>query len=95
MRFTDKVAIVTGAASGIGLAVAKRFGSEGARVVIADLDQTKADKAAAAGASTRRSRRSSASPAALVASSCIAHLIAEISVSYILLTVEMTWDAAE
>ena len=30
MRFTDKVAIVTGAASGIGLATAKRFGSEGA-----------------------------------------------------------------
>lgn len=38
MRFTDKVAIITGAASGIGLATAKRLGSEGARVVIADLD---------------------------------------------------------
>ena len=46
MRFTDKVAIVTGAASGIGLATAKRLGSEGARVVIADLDQAKGDKAA-------------------------------------------------
>ena len=46
MRFTDKVAIVTGAASGIGLATAKRLGSEGARVVIADLDKTKADAAA-------------------------------------------------
>lgn len=45
MRFTDKVAIVTGAASGIGLATAKRLGSEGARVVIADLNP---DKAAAA-----------------------------------------------
>ena len=41
MRFTDKVAIVTGAASGIGLATAKRLGSEGARVVIADLDADK------------------------------------------------------
>src|SRR4051794_28595094 len=30
-RFRDKVAIVTGAASGIGLATAKRLGSEGAR----------------------------------------------------------------
>src|SRR4051812_40979099 len=46
MRFTDKVAIVTGAASGIGLATAKRLGSEGARVVLADLDKQKADKAA-------------------------------------------------
>jgi NAD(P)-dependent dehydrogenase (short-subunit alcohol dehydrogenase family) len=46
MRFADKVAIVTGAASGIGLATAKRLGSEGARVVIADLDQQKGDAAA-------------------------------------------------
>jgi meso-butanediol dehydrogenase/(S,S)-butanediol dehydrogenase/diacetyl reductase len=47
MRFADKVAIVTGAASGIGLATAKRFGSEGARVVIADLDRDKGQNAAA------------------------------------------------
>jgi len=46
MRFKDKVAIITGAASGIGLAAAKRFGSEGAQVVIADLDQKKSDDAA-------------------------------------------------
>ena len=46
MRFKDKVAIVTGAASGIGLATAKRLGSEGARVVIADLDRNKSDDAA-------------------------------------------------
>ena len=45
MRFKDKVVIVTGAASGIGLATAKRFGTEGARVVIADM---KPDKAASA-----------------------------------------------
>lgn len=47
MRFIDKVAIVTGGASGIGLATAKRLGSEGARVVIADIDRKAADKAAA------------------------------------------------
>ena len=46
MRFTDKVAIVTGAASGIGLETAKRLGSEGARVVIADLNGEKANAAA-------------------------------------------------
>jgi NAD(P)-dependent dehydrogenase (short-subunit alcohol dehydrogenase family) len=45
-RFAGRVAIVTGAASGIGLATAKRLGSEGARVVIADLDSAKAGAAA-------------------------------------------------
>jgi NAD(P)-dependent dehydrogenase (short-subunit alcohol dehydrogenase family) len=48
MRFTDKVAIVTGAASGIGLAAAKRLGSEGARVVIADLDRENSQAAGTA-----------------------------------------------
>ncbi|HTH50905.1 MAG TPA: glucose 1-dehydrogenase [Pyrinomonadaceae bacterium] len=46
MRFTDKVAIVTGGASGIGLATAKRFATEGCTVVIADLNKEKADQAA-------------------------------------------------
>jgi meso-butanediol dehydrogenase / (S,S)-butanediol dehydrogenase / diacetyl reductase len=46
MRFTDRVAIVTGAASGIGLATAKRLGGEGARIVIADLNEEKARAAA-------------------------------------------------
>lgn len=46
MRFDGKTAIVTGGASGIGLATAIRLGSEGARVLIADLDGAKADEAA-------------------------------------------------
>lgn len=36
-RFAGKTAIVTGAASGIGLAIARRFQEEGANVVVADL----------------------------------------------------------
>ncbi|MEK4425123.1 3-oxoacyl-ACP reductase FabG [Solibacillus sp. FSL K6-1523] len=39
MRLLDKVAIVTGAASGIGFAAVKRFVEEGARVVIADFNE--------------------------------------------------------
>jgi meso-butanediol dehydrogenase/(S,S)-butanediol dehydrogenase/diacetyl reductase len=39
-RFTGKVAVVTGAASGIGLAIAKRLLAEGARVVGLDLRAT-------------------------------------------------------
>lgn len=38
MRLAGKVAIVTGAASGIGYATAKRFAEEGARVVVADVN---------------------------------------------------------
>ena len=37
-RLTDKVAIITGAASGIGRASAQRFAREGAAVVVADLN---------------------------------------------------------
>jgi 3-hydroxybutyrate dehydrogenase len=47
MRLKDKVAIVTGAASGIGKEIARTFAREGACVVIADLNQKAADATAA------------------------------------------------
>ncbi len=41
MRLENKVAVVTGAANGIGLAICERFVAEGARVVMADIDDDK------------------------------------------------------
>jgi len=42
-RFTNKIVIVTGAAHGIGQAIALRFGSEGAQVVVNDIDANGAE----------------------------------------------------
>jgi NAD(P)-dependent dehydrogenase (short-subunit alcohol dehydrogenase family) len=44
--FNGKVALVTGAAAGIGLATARAFANAGASVIVADLDETGAHKAA-------------------------------------------------
>ena len=46
MRLKDKVAIVTGAARGIGLAIARRYVAEGARVTVADIDAAAGEAAA-------------------------------------------------
>ncbi|MDQ3561081.1 MAG: SDR family oxidoreductase [Pseudomonadota bacterium] len=45
MSLENKVAIVTGGAKGISLAVARRFAADGARVVIADIDEGAAGRA--------------------------------------------------
>jgi NAD(P)-dependent dehydrogenase (short-subunit alcohol dehydrogenase family) len=46
-RFTDRVAVVTGAASGIGRATALRLASEGARIAVVDRDAAGAARTAA------------------------------------------------
>ena len=47
MRLTNKIAIVTGAGSGFGEGIAKRFSAEGARVVVNDIDAEKGERVAA------------------------------------------------
>ena len=44
MRLNDKVAVITGAATGIGRASAVLFGREGARVVIGDVNDAEAEE---------------------------------------------------
>src|SRR5215471_10224051 len=48
MRFNNKTMIVTGGAGGIGLAIASRFASEGANVVLADINKEQLEQASQA-----------------------------------------------
>jgi len=44
-RLSDRVAVITGAASGIGRALADRFAAEGMRCVLADIEDSALDEA--------------------------------------------------
>ena len=46
-RLASRTAVITGGGSGIGLATARRFAEESANVVIADIDDTRGEEAAA------------------------------------------------
>ncbi|HUG77048.1 MAG TPA: SDR family oxidoreductase [Burkholderiales bacterium] len=46
MRLTNKLAIVTGAGSGFGAGIARRFAEEGARVVVNDIDAKSGERVA-------------------------------------------------
>lgn len=46
MQLKDKVAIITGAASGFGEAIAKRFAAEGAQVVVDDINAAGGERVA-------------------------------------------------
>jgi len=47
MTFADKTIVITGGASGIGAALARKFSEEGARVCVADIDEMSASQLAA------------------------------------------------
>ena len=48
MSYADKTVVITGGATGIGFALAKRFGAEGARIVIGEPRQSRLEEAEAA-----------------------------------------------
>ena len=45
-RLKDSVTVITGAGKGLGKSIAQLFGSEGAKVIVADINKAAAEKVA-------------------------------------------------
>lgn len=80
MRLEGKVAIVTGAGSGFGEGIAKRFAREGARIVVNDLDAASAERVAREIASAGGTAR--AVPGDVSNDADVSHLVAAALAAY-------------
>ena len=64
MRLKDKVAVVTGGGSGFGAGIVAKFVAEGAKVIVADVNEAAAREVAAAAGSVARAVRANVADAA-------------------------------
>lgn len=67
MQFSNKVVLITGAASGIGLAIAEQFLAEGATVIGTDINEPALEQAASPNSTSFRTRVSDAGDPAAIA----------------------------
>jgi 2-hydroxycyclohexanecarboxyl-CoA dehydrogenase len=80
MRFDDKVVLVTGGASGIGLATCREFAAAGASVVVTDIDAARGE--AAARAIAERGGRASFSRMDVTSGESVSQVFAGIESTY-------------